>query len=130
MGKIEQRYNVASRKKFYLNLRNRFLTEFLPFEVNPVESKGIKTLSLLIASYLLDRIREGKFIPRLFTCISFYPMSIFTSISLYLCQSRLMPISFYLLLFQIRAYLFQSRFLYLWLFFVYPPLFLYTSLYI
>ena len=42
----------------------------------PAGSKEIKILSHLIALYLLDRKRKGKFIPRLFTCISFHSLSI------------------------------------------------------
>ena len=39
----------------------------------PAGSKKIEILVVLIAFNLLDRKRSGKFIPRLFTSISFYP---------------------------------------------------------
>ena len=60
----------------------------------PAGSKEIDILSVLIAFYILDRKRQEKFIPRLFTCISFYLLSIHLFLFLSLCQSKFTPISF------------------------------------
>ena len=78
-------------------------------------SKEIEILSLLIAFY-----------PREKEISKIYP----TSTHLYLFLSLVnSPLSLSISLsIRIHAHLFQSRFIYLCLFYVYPPLFLYTTL--
>ena len=113
--------------------QTRFLYLYL-FFLYPTIFVSISCLSTSISSYLFVNPNSWLYLSNAFslspsilrisTYICFYLLSIHLYIFIPLCQSKLMPIS---LSIQIHGYIFQTRFLYLCLFFVYPAIFISMS---
>ena len=132
--------SLAIQIRAYL-FQSRFLYLCLFFVYPPIFFQSLvypslflyTSLSIQINSYLFvnpnSRLIQSRrplslsFL-RISTFIYFYLLSIHLYFFISHCQSRLVPIS---LSIQLHGYIFQTRFLYICLFYVYPPIFVSIS---